>query len=203
MAEVDAEAADVVGFWREAGSEAWFGLDPAELLGEDAAFYEKVSDVLDPGFDAGISHLPLTRSQTTPGWPADLYCEGSDQQRSWFQYALLTAVATRAAPPCKTLISHAVAHPVHSGDTGTAAETLLAAHGADVLRLPMVADARVAGRVLGADRRRVVGRGVVADDQLDVAVGLVDDRFDRLAQVMLPVVDRQPDADFRIRGLHA
>jgi hypothetical protein len=71
---------------------------------------------------------------------------------------------------------------------------------ADVHGLAVIADARVGGGVALADRRRIVGRRVVGDDQLEVTVALSQDRLDGFGNMMLPVADRQPDADSRSFG---
>ncbi len=70
------------------GIEAWFSLDAAELLGGDAASYKKVSDTLDVWFDSGSSHACVLKERDTLAHPADLYLEGSDQHRGWFQSSL-------------------------------------------------------------------------------------------------------------------
>ena len=78
------------------GIDAWFDLDAAELLGEDAENYEKVTDTLDVWFDSGVTHECVLRQRTGLNWPADLYLEGSDQHRGWFQSSLLTELAPTA-----------------------------------------------------------------------------------------------------------
>ena len=78
------------------GIDAWFDLDAAELLGEDAENYEKVTDTLDIWFDSGVTHECVLRQRTGLNWPADLYLEGSDQHRGWFQSSLLTGIGTTA-----------------------------------------------------------------------------------------------------------
>jgi isoleucyl-tRNA synthetase len=68
------------------GIEAWFELDAADLLGAaDAALYEKVTDTLDVWFDSGVSHFSVVDQRSELQYPADLYLEGSDQHRGWFQ----------------------------------------------------------------------------------------------------------------------
>jgi isoleucyl-tRNA synthetase len=76
----------------QGGINAWFDLDPAELLGEDAADYRKVTDVLDVWFDSGTTHASVLGRREGLHFPADLYLEGSDQHRGWFQSSLLTSV---------------------------------------------------------------------------------------------------------------
>ncbi|HBG31172.1 MAG TPA: isoleucine--tRNA ligase, partial [Gammaproteobacteria bacterium] len=62
----------------QAGVQAWFDLDPAELLGAEAADYEKVNDTLDVWFDSGVSSAAVLERREELGFPADLYLEGSD-----------------------------------------------------------------------------------------------------------------------------
>jgi isoleucyl-tRNA synthetase len=68
------------------GIDAWFELDAAELIGEDAAHYQKMTDTLDVWFDSGVTHAAVLEGREQLRFPADLYLEGSDQHRGWFQY---------------------------------------------------------------------------------------------------------------------
>ena len=88
------------------GIEAWFALEPAELLGEDAAQYRKVTDILDVWFDSGVTHHTVLAAREGLQVPADLYLEGSDQHRGWFQSSLLTSVAIHGQPPYKACLTH-------------------------------------------------------------------------------------------------
>ena len=90
----------------EHGIEAWFALDKSELLGAEADQYEKLSDTMDVWFDSGSTHYAVLRQRPELSWPADLYLEGSDQHRGWFQSSLLTACATVGKPPYKQLLTH-------------------------------------------------------------------------------------------------
>ncbi len=88
------------------GIEAWFELDPVELLGDDAVHYEKVTDTLDVWFDSGVTHHCVLRQRAGLNWPADLYLEGSDQHRGWFQSSLLTGIGTHDAAPYRSVLTH-------------------------------------------------------------------------------------------------
>ena len=88
------------------GIDAWFDLDPDELLGEDAENYEKVTDTLDVWFDSGVTHECVLHQREELNWPADLYLEGSDQHRGWFQSALLTAIGTQDTAPYREVLTH-------------------------------------------------------------------------------------------------
>ena len=89
----------------EGGVEAWDEITP-EQLGVDAERYEKVSDILDVWFDSGSTHAAVLEHRERHRVPADLYLEGSDQHRGWFQSSLLTAVAMRGQAPYKGLLTH-------------------------------------------------------------------------------------------------
>ncbi|MFA7552732.1 MAG: isoleucine--tRNA ligase [Spongiibacteraceae bacterium] len=88
------------------GIEAWFELEPKELLGSDADDYEKVTDTLDVWFDSGVTHASVLARREELQFPADLYLEGSDQHRGWFQSSLLTSVAINGCAPYKGVLTH-------------------------------------------------------------------------------------------------
>ncbi len=90
----------------EKGIEAWFALDARELLGDEADEYEKLSDTLDVWFDSGSTHFAVLKQREELAWPADLYLEGSDQHRGWFQSSMLTGCATMSRAPYKQLLTH-------------------------------------------------------------------------------------------------
>ena len=92
----------------QAGIEAWFSLDAKELLGDETEQYRKMSDTLDVWFDSGVTHLSVMRSSHAEqcAYPADLYLEGSDQHRGWFQSSLLTGCAIDGRAPYKALLTH-------------------------------------------------------------------------------------------------
>jgi isoleucyl-tRNA synthetase len=90
------------------GIEAWQRLDPAELLGDEAALYEKNRDTLDVWFDSGSTHATVLRGshRAQSHFPADMYLEGSDQHRGWFHSSLLTAAMTDGCAPYRSLLTH-------------------------------------------------------------------------------------------------
>ena len=92
----------------QAGIEAWFSLDAKELLGDETDQYRKMSDTLDVWFDSGVTHLSVMRGshKAQLAYPADLYLEGSDQHRGWFQSSLLTGCAIDGRAPFKALLTH-------------------------------------------------------------------------------------------------
>ncbi|HAU22318.1 MAG TPA: isoleucine--tRNA ligase [Erythrobacter sp.] len=107
----DAEVnARVVAAVREEGVDAWDEGRKAEFLGNDhnADDYEMVTDILDVWFDSGCTHSFVLESGSWPDlkWPADLYLEGSDQHRGWFQSSLLQSSATRGRAPYEQVLTH-------------------------------------------------------------------------------------------------
>ncbi len=92
----------------KAGIEAWFSLDAAELLGAEADQYVKMKDTLDVWFDSGTTHWHVLRGTHAAdlGYVADLYLEGSDQHRGWFQSSLLSGCAIDGQAPYKALLTH-------------------------------------------------------------------------------------------------
>ncbi len=88
------------------GIEAWFSLDPAELLGSEAADYEKLKDVMDVWADSGVSFDFMATTRPGFAMPADLYLEGSDQHRGWFQSSLLMSEALYEKAPYRGVLTH-------------------------------------------------------------------------------------------------
>ncbi len=90
------------------GADAWFTRPSADFLGpgRDPEDYEKVEDILDVWFDSGSTHAFTLEGRGDTHWPADLYLEGSDQSRGWFQSSLLEACGTRGSAPYRAVITH-------------------------------------------------------------------------------------------------
>ncbi len=90
------------------GADAWFTRHSAEFLGpgRDPEDFEKVEDILDVWFDSGSTHAFTLEGRDDTRWPADLYLEGSDQARGWFQSSLLEACGTRGRAPYKAVLTH-------------------------------------------------------------------------------------------------
>jgi isoleucyl-tRNA synthetase len=88
------------------GIDAWFDLDPADLLGADAPRYDKATDVMDVWFDSGVVHHAVTQMRPEIVAPSDLYLEGSDQHRGWFHSSLLTSVAMHGRAPYRGVLTH-------------------------------------------------------------------------------------------------
>jgi len=88
------------------GIDAWFDLEIDDLLDDDAKNYEKVTDTLDVWFDSGVTHYAVLAQREALGFPADLYLEGSDQHRGWFQSSLLTSLAMHGQSPYRAALTH-------------------------------------------------------------------------------------------------
>ena len=96
----------IVAAVEKSGADAWFGGDAASFLGgRDPAKYEKINDILDVWFDSGTTHA-FTLEDRGLKWPADIYLEGSDQHRGWFQSSLLESCATRGRAPYDGIVTH-------------------------------------------------------------------------------------------------
>ncbi len=123
------------------GIEAWFSLDAAEFLGEDVHEYEKVKDTLDVWFDSGVSHDAVLAHGHALGFPADVYFEGSDQYRGWFNSSLTTSMALSGVPPYKKVLTHGYVVDSEGRKLSKSKgnyvdlEKMVHQHGADVLRL--------------------------------------------------------------------
>ncbi|MGC8853456.1 MAG: isoleucine--tRNA ligase [Halothiobacillaceae bacterium] len=123
------------------GVDAWFSLDPSELLGAEAEHYRKVTDTLDVWFDSGVSHYGVLAQREELRDPADLYLEGSDQHRGWFQSSLMTAIGMHARPPYRQVLTHGFTVDAQGRKMSKSLGNVIApqkvvnAMGADVLRL--------------------------------------------------------------------
>jgi isoleucyl-tRNA synthetase len=89
------------------GIQAWWDLDAAELLGAEAADYDKVPDTLDVWFDSGSTHASVVDVRPEfNGHSADMYLEGSDQHRGWFMSSLMIGVAMKHQAPYRQVLTH-------------------------------------------------------------------------------------------------
>ncbi len=129
----------------QGGIDAWFAADAAEFIGEDAANYSPVQDILDVWFDSGVVHhcVPKAHPNTRPddGELLDLFLEGSDQHRGWFQSSLLTSVAMNDRAPYKSVLTHGFTVDAQGRKMSKSVGNVMAPQkvvgtiGADVLRL--------------------------------------------------------------------
>ena len=103
-AAVDTRIVDLIAL---EGADAWFTRPAGDFLGNlDPARYEKIDDILDVWFDSGSTHAFTLEGREHTRWPADLYSEGSDQHRGWFQSSLLEACGTRGRAPFDAILTH-------------------------------------------------------------------------------------------------
>jgi isoleucyl-tRNA synthetase len=123
------------------GIDAWFDLEPVELLGDEAGNYTKLNDTLDVWFDSGTTHYTVLERRSELAFPADLYLEGSDQHRGWFQSSLLASVAMRGTAPYRAVLTHGFTVDEHGKKMSKSAGNIVAPQevmqrlGADILRL--------------------------------------------------------------------
>ena len=130
------------------GSNAWFDHDASEILPEGTKCpkcgcqdFDKEKDIMDVWFDSGSSHTAVVKRRDYLKFPADLYLEGNDQYRGWFQSSLLTSVATTGVAPYKTVLTHGMILDMEkrkmskSLGNGISPQEVIKQYGADVLRL--------------------------------------------------------------------
>jgi len=123
------------------GMQAWFDLDLKELIGNQADDYVKVNDTLDVWFDSGVTHQCVLNRRDDLVEPADMYLEGSDQHRGWFQSSLLTGIAINGHAPYKEVLTHGFVvdekgiKMAKSGTNAMPPMQVINKLGADILRL--------------------------------------------------------------------
>ncbi len=137
----------VADLFREKGSNAWYAMDASEILPKGTECgcghheFTKETDIMDVWFDSGSSHVAVLENREGLSWPADLYLEGNDQHRGWFQSSLLTSVATKGNAPYRKVLTHGY---VVDGEGRKMSKSLgngidpadvIKEYGADILRL--------------------------------------------------------------------
>ena len=138
------------------GVQAWFDLEPETLLGDEADQYRKVTDTLDVWFDSGVTHHCVLREFDGLQWPADLYLEGSDQHRGWFQSSLVTGVAMYEEAPYHQVLTHGFTVDAQGRKMSKSVGNVVAPQdvmnklGGDILRL-WVASADYSGEMTVSD----------------------------------------------------
>lgn len=135
----------VAKLFREKGSNAWYDMDVKDLMPENAkctcgcSKFTKESDIMDVWFDSGTTHFSVLKEKGL--WPADLYLEGNDQYRGWFQSSLLTSIAVTGKAPYKSVLTHGWLvdgegkKMSKSLGNGIEPEEIIKQYGADILRL--------------------------------------------------------------------
>lgn len=138
----------VADLFAKEGSDAWWAHSAEEILPQDTkcpkcggTHFRKESDIMDVWFDSGSSHAAVCKTRPELAWPADMYLEGSDQHRGWFQSSLLTSVATEGKAPYRAVLTHGYVVDGEGrkmsksvGNT-VAPQEVIAQYGADIIRL--------------------------------------------------------------------
>jgi len=150
----------------EKGSNSWFSMSAKDILPKDFKCphcggneFEKETDIMDVWFDSGCSHAAVLKQRDTLHWPADLYLEGTDQHRGWFQTSLLTSIATFEEAPYKAVLTHGFIvdgkGKKMSKSIGNviAPREIIEKYGADILRLWVAysdykTDIRISSKIL-------------------------------------------------------
>ncbi len=161
----DTIAATAKLFREHGGSNAWYETDAKDILPAGTKCecgcteFTKEKDIMDVWFDSGSSHSGVLEVKKSLRFPADLYLEGNDQYRGWFQSSLLTSIAAKGVAPYKMVITHGMIVD-QNGDkfskskgNGTSPEVIINQYGADVLRLWVVSadyktDMRISEEIL-------------------------------------------------------
>ena len=143
------------------GADAWYARDAASFLGDayEADDYEKVEDILDVWFDSGSTHAFVLEQRDDLRSPADLYVEGTDQHRGWFQSSLLESCGTRDRAPYKNVLTHGFTlddkgrKMSKALGNGIAPQKIIDQFGADILRLWVTStdymnDHRIGGNII-------------------------------------------------------
>jgi isoleucyl-tRNA synthetase len=138
----------VAGIVEKEGADAWFSRTAKDLLPSGTACrkckttdFEKEMDILDVWFDSGVSHAAVLKKRNELSWPADMYLEGSDQHRGWFQSSLLASVGTTGQAPYRTVLTHGFTvdgsgkKMSKSAGNVVAPQEVIDQYGAEVLRL--------------------------------------------------------------------
>ena len=144
----------VARIFEQEGADAWYARPAEELLPpgtrcphcKSGGPFTKETDILDVWFDSGVSRAAVLERRQSLTWPADMYLEGSDQHRGWFQSSLLTSVATRGQAPFRTVLTNGFVVDGEgrkmSKSLGNviAPEQIIKSHGAEILRLWVAAE---------------------------------------------------------------
>jgi len=136
----------IIAAFKAEGADAWFARDAQNFLGSDynADDFDQVTDILDVWFDSGCTHTFVLEARDDLKWPADLYLEGSDQHRGWFQSSLLESCGTRGRAPYDTVLTHGFllnqdGHKMSKSlGNDIPPEEIIGQYGADILRLWVV-----------------------------------------------------------------
>jgi isoleucyl-tRNA synthetase len=206
------------------GIEAWFSQSAEYWLGTEADQYQQLSHTLDVWFDSGVTHASVLRTRPELAWPADLYLEGSDQHRGWFQSSLLTGCAMDGRAPYRALLTHGFVvdgqgHKMSkSRGNVMAPQKVVDQYGADILRL-WAASTDYSGELTISDEilKRVVESYRRIRNTLRFLLANLDDfdpachslpvdswmSIDRYALIMLDAFQKTCLADFERYEFHS
>ena len=213
--EILLEVADRI---ESGGVESWFETDTRDLLGDDAADYDKITDILDVWFDSGVTHAFVLDKREGHSSPADLYLEGSDQHRGWFQSSLLSSVAMKGVAPYKTVLTHGFTVDADGNKMSKSRGNVIAPQkiinslGADILRLwvsatdyrnEMSISDEIIKRIADAYRRiRNTNRFLLGNlDGFDPRTDRVD--TSELVEIDAWAIARSQEVDHQIRKAYA
>ena len=167
--------------FRTEGSDQWYVKPAEEIIPEGIAckkcgctHFDKEKDIMDVWFDSGVTHAAVLDKRPNLHWPADLYLEGADQYRGWFQSSLLTAVAWRGTAPYKAVVTHGWVvdgegrKMSKSLSNGVAPNKIIEQYGADILRLWVAssdyhADIRISPEILKQLSDAIVKSAILQD----------------------------------------
>ena len=210
--------ARIDGLFRQEGADAWYAREVAEFLDAGHACrqcrgteFRKEEDILDVWFDSGTSHAAVLEERAELSSPADLYLEGSDQHRGWFQSSLLASVGNRGRAPYRGVLTHGFVVDEHgrkmSKSVGNvvAPEKIIKQHGAEILRLWVASedyrdDVKISDRIIShlSDAYRKIRNTI---RYLLSNLSDFDPAHDRVAYENLPEIDRW--ALSQLEGLRA
>jgi len=205
----------VINVFEQEGSDAWFTHDPQDFLGNgyNKDEWEPVYDIIDVWFESGSTQSFVLKERDDQHWPADLYLEGSDQHRGWFQSSLLVSCGTNGVAPYKAVLTHGFIldekgyKMSKSGTNGMSPLELSSEYGADIVRLWVAGsdytdDIRIGQNILQGHTdiyRRIRGTfcyllGNLHDFQPENAAG-----YDELPELERWVLHRLYEIDAEIR----
>ncbi|WP_093988681.1 isoleucine--tRNA ligase [Massiliimalia timonensis] len=215
--------------FRKEGADAWFEKEASEFIPDSVKCecgcgeFIKETDIMDVWFDSGVSHAAVLAERDDLQWPADLYLEGADQYRGWFQSSLLTSVAWKGAAPYKAVCTHGW---VVDGEgrkmskslgNGIEADEIIQQYGADILRLWVAssdyhADIRISKEILKqlSDTYRkirntakyIIGNLFDFDPDTDMVALDQLEELDKLAMTRLNTLIEKVNAGYEALDFH-
>ncbi|MEM8937330.1 MAG: class I tRNA ligase family protein, partial [Pseudomonadota bacterium] len=215
----DAVDARILAAINTRGADAWFDTPIEDFLGPDydPERYEQVTDILDVWFDSGSTHAFVLEERDDLPWPADVYCEGSDQHRGWFQSSLLESCGTRGRAPYNHVVTNGFVVDENgrkmskSQRNGMAPDEIIGQYGAEIIRIWMASadyteDLRIGKEIIETavdsyrKLRNTLRYLLGALDDFDDAERLSEDAMPELERYML---HRLVELDEEVRAAYA